>query len=495
MASKGYINDFYRQFEELNKKLDKLIIENKEQALTIQSLNSTIKELKKTIEEKDKKIELLLKEIDKLKNNKNKNSSNSSKPSSTDITKPKKKTGANLYNYRTKSNNKPGAVLGHAGACLSKKRIEKLIEEKKLEVRTIIHKINGNINDKPIVKYRLGLEFKPYVEKHIFKHTKKSKEKLPKEFYTDVTYDNSIKTLSIELGSYNVISYDRLSDFFNVITNGILNISNGTLVNFVYEFGHKSESTVKGLEEDILKGKNLKTDETSSKFNGKNMYVRNYSNNDTVVYKAHKNKGHKPIVEDNILPVFCGGIMGDHDTTLYKYGTKNYECNIHVGRYLEELIQNILEISWASKMKSLLFRMNETKKYAQKFGLDKLDDAKIKEYEKGYDEILVLANEENKNIKSTYYREKANKLYNRLKKYKNNHLYFIKDFEVDFDNNTSEQDLRFFKIKTKISGGFRSMECAKYFVNGLSIIKTAIKRSINPYNAIQKVFNNEKVFA
>ena len=495
MTSKGYIKDYYRQFEELNKKLDKLIIENKEQSLTIHSLNSRIKELEKTIQEKDKKIELLLKENDKLKNNKNKNSSNSSKPSSTDITKPKKKTGANLYNYRIKSNKKIGAVFGHAGACLSKGRIEKLIEENKLEVRTINHKINGNINDEPIVKYRLGLEFKPYVEKHIFKHTKKSKEKLPKEFYTDVTYDNSIKTLSIELGSYNVISYDRLSDFFNVITNGVLNISNGTLVNFVYEFGHKSESTVKKLEEDILKGKNLKTDETSSKFNGKNMYVRNYSNSDTVVYKAHKNKGHKPIVEDNILPIFCGGIMGDHDTTLYKYGTKNYECNVHVGRYLEELVQNILEISWASKMKSLLFRMNETKKYAQKFGLDNLDNAKIKEYEKEYDEILILAKEENKNIKSTYYKEKANKLYNRLKKYKNNHLYFIKDFEVDFDNNTSEQDLRFFKIKTKISGGFRSMECAKYFVNGLSIIKTSIKRGINPYNAIQRVFNNEEVFA
>lgn len=27
MATKGYINDFYRQFEELNKKLDKLIID------------------------------------------------------------------------------------------------------------------------------------------------------------------------------------------------------------------------------------------------------------------------------------------------------------------------------------------------------------------------------------------------------------------------------------------------------------------------------------
>lgn len=41
---------------------------------------------------------------------------------------------------------------------------------------------------------------------------------LSKWYYTDVT----IKALSIELGAYNVASYDRLSDFFNVITNGII---------------------------------------------------------------------------------------------------------------------------------------------------------------------------------------------------------------------------------------------------------------------------------
>ena len=49
----------------------------------------------------------------------------------------------------------------------------------------------------------------------------KSKEKLPKEFYTDVTYDNKIKALCIELGTYNVVAYDRMSDFFNVISYGI----------------------------------------------------------------------------------------------------------------------------------------------------------------------------------------------------------------------------------------------------------------------------------
>lgn len=482
----NYELDFYKQFEELNNKLDCLLKENKE-------LNNTIKELNKKLEDANKLNEKLQNEIDRLKNKNNKNSTNSSKPSSTNFTSPKKKTGANLYNYRIKTNNKVGGQFGHDGHNLSKKQIDDLINNKKIEVRTIYHRINGKDNN-GFIKYRLGISIKPYVEKHIFNCGKNYKERLPKEFYTDVTYDNSIKALSIELGSYNVVSYDRLSDFFSVITNDVITLSNGTLVNFLYEFSNKSHSTIKNLEQDILNGKNSFTDETVTKFNKKNMYIRNYSNENTVIYKAHKNKGHKPIIEDNILPNFYGGIMGDHDTTLYSYGTKNYECNIHLGRYLEELIQNISNIKWAFEMKNLIFRMNNTKKIAIKYGLKKFDRNKVKEYETEYDNILKMAKEENKNISSSFYKSKANKLYRRLKKYKKNHFYFIKDFTVSFDNNLSEQDLRIFKTKTKISGGFRSMKGANSFVDALSIIKTSIKRNINPYDSIYKIFNNLVLF-
>lgn len=199
-------------------------------------------------------------------------------------------------------------------------------------------------------------------------------------------------------------------------------------------------------------------------------------------------------MEDSILTRFSGAIMGAHDTTLQKYGTKKYECNIHVGRYLEELIQNIKDISWATRMKELIFRMNNTRKIAICFKLSKFDKGKINEYSQEYDNILKLAMEENKNIKSSYYKEKANKLYKRLKKYKRNHLYFIKEFKISFDNNLSEQDLGMFKIKRKISGGFRSMRVAKHYVNTLSIIKTSIKRNINPYESIKKIFTNQILF-
>ena len=504
----NYESGLYKQFEELNHKMDYLLEENKNLKLEhkkemkkitktfkseISELNNIIKDLNKKIDEANKLNNKLQNEIDRLKNKNNKNSTNSSKPSSTNYTTLKKKTGTNLYNYRIKTNLKVGGQFGHDWHCLNKKNIEDLINNNKIEVRVINHKINGKNNTK-IVKYRLGIEIKPYVEKHIFNCGKKYTEVLPKEFYTDVTYGNSIKTLSIELGSYNVISYDRLSDFFSVISNDVINVSNGTLVNFLYEFSDKSERTITNLEQDILNSTNTYTDETGTKFNKKNMYIRNYSNENAVVYKSHTKKGHNPILEYNILPNFYGGIMGDHDTTLYSYGLKNYECNIHLGRYLEELIQNIPDISWASKMKELTFRMNNTKKIAIKYNLKKFDKTKIREYKLEYDNILKIAKEENKQISSSFYKSKSDKLYRRLKKYKKNHLYFIKDFEVSFDNNMSEQDLRMFKTKTKISGGFRSLKGAKSFANAVSVIKTSIKRKMNPYNTISRIFNNEVLF-
>ncbi len=495
MISKGVMNDMFRQLEEISKKLDKSLEENRRQSLEIYNLNLEIKKYQAELKKVNELNQKLIEENEKLKNQNNKNSNNSSKPSSTDNVTPKKKTGANLYNYRIKTGKKHGGQIGHEPHNLSKKEIEKLINEKKIKVKTVIHKIKGNSKKAPLIKYKIELEINTYVEKHIFKYDEKSKEKLPKEYYTDVTYGTSIKSLAIHLGCYNVIAYDRLSNFFEVISNNNLKISSGTLVNFVKEFGKKSEKTIKNLEENILNGITGYTDETGTKFNNKKLYVRNYSNEENVVYKIHEHKGHSSIKEDNILPLYCGGIMGDHDTTLYSYGTKNYECNIHLGRYLMELMENIPDTKWPFLMYELIFRMNNTRKIAKEFDLEKFSKEKIDEYEKEYDKILEIAKEENKEIKSNFYRiNKAKPLYNRLKKYKKNHLYFIKDFQVPFDDNLSERDLRIFKNKTKISGGFRSLEVAQYFANSLSVIKTSIKRNINPYDSICNIFNNKILF-
>ena len=129
------------------------------------------------------------------------------------------------------------------------------------------------------------------------------------------------------------------------------------------------------------------------------------------------------------------------------------------------------------------------------YGLKELPEYKIQEYEQEYDRILERALLENEEISSTYYKKKAKKLANRLKKYKHNHLLFIKDFDIDFDNNAEERDLRMIRNKTKIAGCFRSIEGAKCFADGMSIIKTSIKRGINPFDSILNIFDGQVLFA
>lgn len=75
-----------------------------------------------------------------------------------------------------------------------------------------------------------------------------------------------------------------------MIRNGVITSSNGTLVNFLYDFNNKSKNTIKNLEQDILNSKITFTNKTGTKFNKRNMFIRNYSNKNTVAYKSHKIK-------------------------------------------------------------------------------------------------------------------------------------------------------------------------------------------------------------
>ena len=172
----------------------------------------------------------------------------------------------------------------------------------------------------------------------------------------------------------------------------------------------------------------------------------------------------------------------------------NQECNVHTGRYLEEIHQNSYETYWQYEMLDFLFRLNRTRKLAIRFGKQYFEKEEIINYEKEYDNILKKAEKENQNIASIYYKNKAEKLRRRLIKYKDNQLYFIKNFDIPFDNNAAERYLRMIKNKTKISGGFRSLVGASRYADAMSIIKTSIKRGINPMQSIKDIYNNKVLF-
>ena len=417
--------------------------------------------------------------IDKLTNQVNKNSTNSGIPTSKEIKKTKNKTGTNTYNHREKSKKEKGGQIGHKGETLTKEKLITKIKENNVKVKQIIHYIKGNNKQDDVIKYKIGLNVEVYVEEHIFKHTKNSKDVLPKEYYSDVTYTNDLKSLVVTLGNYYSLSYSKVKEILHDLSNGIINISEGTVDNIYEEFSIKIEDTINNITNNILNGKYQHTDETTTKEDGKDTYYRGYANKDNVLYKYHHHKGDNPIKEDGILTKFYGTIISDHEVGIFKYGLNNQDCVIHTGRYCIEAKQNVFETFWQMELYHFLLKLEKERKILTKFGKNSFTTKEIKVIESEYDKILENAKEQNNEIASTYWKEKQNTLLNRMIKYKNSTLFFIHDFDIPYDNNHMERLLRMIKGKTKVSGGFRSTKGGERFGKMMSVIKTAKLRKLN----------------
>ncbi len=62
------------------------------------------------------------------------------------------------------------------------------------------------------------------------------------------------------------------------------------------------------------------------------------------------------------------------------------------------------------------------------------------------------------------------------------------DFNLPFDNNLAERDIRMMKVQQKISGMFRSKAGADAFCRMRSYISAARKNALGAMDAIARVF-------
>ena len=267
-----------------------------------------------------------------------------------------------------------------------------------------------------------------------------------------------------------------LSEF----TDNKVNPSKGTIYNWINSLSNViSLEKIGEIKSSLLNSLVLHVDETPIKIDGEQYYIHNISNNLYTLQYVNKKRGKDAVKEFGFLEKYQGILVHDHFSMYYNYGCDNAECNVHTLRYLKGVTE-FTNHKWAKKLTDLLLEM-------------KLSDEEYEKYKERYLEIIREGKVEyKKDVKTNAYKDDERKLLNRLEKYVNNHLLFMKKFFVPFSNNRAEADLRFIKIKQKI-GKFRSVEGANNFTVIRSYTSTCTKKEVSLNSSLKNIFSKKLV--
>ena len=130
----------------------------------------------------------------------------------------------------------------------------------------------------------------------------------------------------------------------------------------------KAGESIRHLEGHLLNQGVVATDATGVTVNGAQNYVRNFSIQDTVIYRAMKSKALGALEKLELLGKYTGILVHDHETVLYHFGQTHGECNVHLLRYLRKNTEETGN-HWSEEMAELLSEMNQERKGLQERGI------------------------------------------------------------------------------------------------------------------------------
>ena len=427
-----YDKDIFKQLQEVLERSDRIEYEMKvmkvDHKIEVEKLNDRIGLLEKENGGFRQLVQCLTDDNERMKRIINNDSTNSSLPPSTD----QKGKGANTYNTRKKSETKCGGQRGHKGTTLTKQEVKNKIENGDFQHKVVtIGKRKGDY----VSRYVIDLQILPIATELRFYADKTGKIAIPKEYQSDVIYGPVIKSIAVDLYSEGAVSNDRICEFINAISGDKLKLSTGSIYGFCHAFAEKSKDSISQIREELLNAKTVYTDSTVITINGKQAYIRNQSTDRTVLYSPMNKKDIDTLKETGILPAFCGTLVHDHETALYHFGSRHGECIVHLMRYLKKNTEESGNV-WSQELSTLFSTINGERK-KRIAAASSFTDAEISDYEVAYDRILLKGRSENKKTSGKYAKREEKTLLNRLDKYKENHLLFLYDFQVGFDNNMS----------------------------------------------------------
>lgn len=449
----------------------------------ISSLLVRIQELSQLVVTQAKRIEELEQRVHDLERQLGQNSSNSSKPPSSDgLRKP--------TNLRT-SGGKKGAPRGHDGHTL------RFVEHPD---EIVVHALTTCVNCSACLE---GVTSHGYEKRQIFdlpsprvvvvehRGEKKccphcgleSQAQFPKDVTAPTQYGHGFGAWTAYLSVYQLLPLERIAQLFSDLTG--YRPSEATLLSHLQRVSDALEPAEQTIRERLLNSPLVHADETGIRVEGKTHWMHNVSNANWTLLGIHAKRGSEGMKSLGVLPLYRGTVVHDCFTTYFKdiYAFQHALCNAHLLREC----QGIAEYDghqWAGRMKELL---QDSWKLAQISRQTKVPLAEevIQGVRKRYDDILKDGQNEwvNDTVRAKTgprgrkIKSKATNLGERFLTYKESILRFIWDAHIPFDNNQAERDLRMIKVKTKVSGTFRTESGAEMFARIRSVISTLLKQN------------------
>jgi transposase len=464
----------------------------------IQSLAGTITNLNEKLVSLESSSAKQAMKIAELEARLNKNSSNSSKPPSGDGygKKPPK-------NSRKKSGKTTGGQLGHVGKTLEKVQNPNEVVEFKIQESCDcgcgLEKIKGTKRTRQVFDIP-----KPqiWVTEYVTHNKvcpgcgKVYETEFPDGITQPTQYGENIQTLMSYLSIYQLLPLGRTIEAIRDITGH--SISEGTLVNMSRALYGKLEGAVEDIKKQIINATVVHFDESGMRCEGQTKWLHVASTEELTYYEIHDKRGQQAAQDIGILVNFKGVSVHDHWKPYYCFTDCTHaECNAHNLRYLKDIAENYHQ-NWANEMAGLLIEINRRVKDLKVEGFFEMPKEEMQIWQKRYHSIIEkgIGEDADKspqilNKKGNLTKSKALQLLLKLQNYDLETLAFMYDFDIPFDNNLAERDIRMQKLRQKISGCFRGKDGANIFCRVRSYLSTAKKNGINAMEAISRAVKGQ----
>ena len=450
-----------------------------------------------------------------------------------------------ITNNRTPSGRKPGAQDGHEAHPRKAYQPTTVIvlppPREVLEHPDDYYAI-GPIS-KQVVSVRLVVEVTEYQGMKYRNH--KTREIIHSEFpedvgHLEVNYDPSIDALATYLHSVCNVPYNKIQELLREATEGnSLDISTGKLADLEKKFSGLTGEERADIAERLFRGRSMNIDGTGARVDGRQRQVLIMCNKENVLFRMTGCKGEKA-VEGTPAEEYQGVTISDSETTFTRLGGKNQRCNIHESRYLKRASLNTPDLTWSSRMREFLQRIQHERNVGLEQGKRCMPVRERKKTSSEYDSCLILGISEYREhfpelFRNHLVRSKARletcaerygidtdiasqagggagkmrkdceiypempadalnalikdiNLLIRLMADKEHYLLFLEDYSIPPHNNDAEKCARTVKTHLKPNGGMRSEEYAGYYADTASVLETEHRQGKSRLVKLGEVF-------